>query len=66
MLKAHRRNLYSLAFYSLSCIPAALLLGMAGPVACTVFAALLLWSAHRSVAPAQQGAGVHAASPHRS
>jgi uncharacterized membrane protein len=43
---AHRRNLYALAFFSLSCIPAASLLGVAAPIACGVGGVLLLWAAH--------------------
>lgn len=50
---AHRRNLFALAFFSLSCIPAAALLGLAAPLACFVFAALLLWAA-RAAAPRPQ------------
>lgn len=49
---AHRRNLFALAFFSLSCIPAALLLGVAAPIGCAVFAAVLLWAAR--TAPLRQ------------
>jgi hypothetical protein len=42
---AHRRNLYALAFFSLSCIPAALLLGVAAPIACGALGLLLLFVA---------------------
>jgi len=42
---AHRRNLIALALFSVSCIPAASLLGIVAPIACGVFGALLLWAA---------------------
>jgi uncharacterized membrane protein len=49
--KAHRNNLYSLAFFLLSCIPAAQLLGTAASLACVVLALLLIWAGRRSTPP---------------
>ena len=53
VVKAHRYNLYSVAFFTVSCIPAALLLGIGGAVACGAFAGVMLWLALRSPAAGQ-------------
>jgi uncharacterized membrane protein len=60
---AHRRNLFALAFFSFACIPAARLLGLAAPIACSVFGALLLWAA-RAAKRRPVGAPVHSTPSH--
>ena len=44
---AHRRNVYTLGAFTLSCVPAALLLGVAPAVGCGVAGVLLLFVARR-------------------
>jgi hypothetical protein len=43
-LRAHRSNLYGNAFFMLSAIPAALLLGIVAAIACVAVAALFFWA----------------------
>lgn len=57
VVAAHRRNLFSIAAFTLSCVPAALLLGIAAGAACALVGiavlvtALRIRSASRSPAP---------------
>jgi uncharacterized membrane protein len=56
MLRAHRSNLYGNAFFMLSAIPAALLLGVGAAIACVVAAALFFWAIFRA-RPRPEAAG---------
>ena len=60
---AHRRNLYALAFFAIACIPGALQLGVAAPVACAVFGVLLIWAARAAALPAPAPVPAVAAEP---
>lgn len=51
IMRTHRRNLYSLAIFLLTCTPAALILGLSAALACLVCSGVLAFAGVRSRAP---------------